>query len=96
LIGFKCGSVFIDIAFKDWLRGLLGEDNYLRLDPTQPRGKITSFDREGEQMRELMKNFNILKRKFKKGHPDMKMTLPAPLENLNMRNKVDEGQITIT
>jgi hypothetical protein len=96
LIGFKCGSVFIDLAFKDWLRDLLGEDNYLKLDPTQARGKITSFDREGEQMRKLMGMFNILKRNFKKGYGDKHMTLPEPLNNLNMHNKVDLGQITIT
>ena len=47
-------------------------------------------------MRELMKDFNILKRKFKKGHPDMKMTLPKPLENLDLPNRVEEGEITIT
>ena len=47
-------------------------------------------------MRELMKSFNILKKKFKKGHSDMPMTLPKPLHNLNMHNKVDGGQIMIT
>ncbi|KAH0556728.1 hypothetical protein GP486_005483 [Trichoglossum hirsutum] len=98
-IGYKCGSVFIDIAFKSWLREFVGEDNYLKLDPAQARDKITSFDREGERMRELMAAFNILKRKFEKGHQDMKMdflTLPEPLHNLNLHNKVEGGQIIIT
>jgi hypothetical protein len=68
----------------------------LRLGPAQAHGKITSFDREGEEMHQLMKDFNILKRKFRKGHRDMKMTLPKPLENLDLHNRVEGGEITIT
>ena len=72
----------------------------MKLDPAQARGKIMSFDREGEQMRELMKYFDIHKRRFgkepKEGYPVMKMTLPKPLENLNLPNRVEGGEIKIT
>ncbi|KAH0538333.1 hypothetical protein FGG08_005068 [Glutinoglossum americanum] len=94
--GSKCGSMFIDLAFKKWLRDLLGEKNYQQLDQTQLVHKISSHDTEGQQMRELMKEFNKLKRKFKKDHRDMKIDLPEPLHNLDMDNRVIGGEITIT
>lgn len=47
-------------------------------------------------MRELMSEFNKLKRKFSKDHRDMRMDLPAPLDNLNMDTSVVGGEITIT
>ena len=32
--GSRCGSIFIDQAFKQWLRELLTDDFYLQLDPS--------------------------------------------------------------
>jgi hypothetical protein len=96
LIGLKCGSIFIDLAFKEWLKDLLGEENYQKLDQTRLAHKISSHNSEGRPMRELMKKFNRLKRMFNKEHRDMRMDLPEPLHNLNMGNRVVGGEITIT
>ena len=95
LIGNKCGSIFIDLAFKKWLRDLLGEKTYQKLDQAQLVHKISSHVTEGRQMRILMSDFNKLKTKFERNHRDMRMDLPEPLHNLNMDN-VEGGQITIT
>lgn len=95
LIGSKCGSIFIDLAFKTWLKDLLG-NKYQELDETELVHKIKSHYREGPQMREVMDNFNTFKLRFHKDHRDMRMDLPAPLDNLNMDNRVEGGQITIT
>jgi len=47
-------------------------------------------------MRQLMKEFNKHKRRFRNDHRDMKMDLPPPLHNLNMGSRVVGGEITIT
>ncbi|KAI9776338.1 MAG: hypothetical protein M1839_000418 [Geoglossum umbratile] len=94
--GHRCGSIFIDLAFKKWLRDLLGEKNYQKLDQAQLAHKISSHHTEGKQMRQLMKGFNTLKFKFRKDQRDMKMDLPDPLHNLDMDNRVVGGEITIT
>jgi len=47
-------------------------------------------------MRELMQGFDKYKRKFNRGHHDIKMDLPHPLDNLNKDNMVVGGEITIT
>jgi hypothetical protein len=95
-IGSICGSVFVNLAFKKWLRQLLGADIYKELDQTQLASKIHSRDAEGERMRALMKRFDIQKLKFRKGQRDIKIDLPEPFENLDIENKVIGGQITIT
>lgn len=105
--GKKCGSIFINLAFKRWLQWHLGEDIYQELDQTteaagqQDRGlqatKISSHDSEGEHMRELMKRFEVLKRQFKHD-PDREpilLLLPAPFEDLDVDGKVWGGQVTI-
>lgn len=96
LIGNKCGSIFINLAFKKWLRDLLGKDIYQILDQAQLVTKIRSHDAEGERMRVLMKRFDVHKRKFAKGHRDIKIDLPEPFEDLDKDNIVVGGQITIT
>jgi hypothetical protein len=96
MIGFKCGSIFINLAFKKWLKCLLGEETYQILDQAQVVSNISSHDAEGERMRVLMKNFDVHKRKFAKGHRSIKIDLPEPFENLNKENIVVGGQITIT
>ncbi|KAN0071932.1 hypothetical protein V8E54_009661 [Elaphomyces granulatus] len=94
--GSKCGSIFVDLAFKKWLRDILGDKYYQRLDPSQLDSKIGSHHVEGQRMRELMQGFDKHKRKFNRDHRDIKMDLPYPLHNLNKDNKVVGGEITIT
>ena len=84
------------MAFKRWLKDLLGEENYRELDQGQLAHKISSHDTEGGRMRKLMKEFNIRKRRFKKDQRDIKIDLPEPLHNLNMGSKVVGGEITIS
>jgi hypothetical protein len=69
---------------------------YQELDQAQLVTKISSHDAEGERMRTLMRRFDVHKRKFMKGHRDIKIDLPAPFEDLDMDNRVVGGQITIT
>jgi len=95
--GAKCGAVFINIAFKQWLRDLIGLENYKKLDQVQLSYKISSYDTEGERMRILMKDFDDKKKLFSKGSRDIRITLPAPLDRLDIPDKgVDKGQITIS
>jgi hypothetical protein len=94
--GSKCGSIFVDLAFKKWLRGVLGDNYYQRLDPSELDPKIGSHHVEGQRMRELMQGFDKYKKKFNRDHRDIKMDLPYPLHNLNKDNKVVGGEITIT
>jgi len=84
------------LAFKKWLRNLIGEANYQLLDQAEISHKISSHDSEGERMRELMKRFNVKKLAFRRNHRDMKLDLPEPYENLNLDTRVVGGQITIT
>ncbi|OXV10191.1 hypothetical protein Egran_02048, partial [Elaphomyces granulatus] len=92
----KCGSIFVDLAFKKWLRDVLGDKHYRRLDPSQLDPKIGYHHVEGQRMRELMQGFDKHKRKFNRDYRDIKMDLPYPLHNLNRDNKVVGGEITIT
>jgi hypothetical protein len=96
ILGSKCGSISVDLAFKKWLREVLGERDYQKLDPSQLNSKIGSHSVEGRQMRELMHGFDKQKRKFNRSHRDIKMDLPSPLHNLNKDNMVVDGEITIT
>lgn len=93
----KCGSVFINIKFKEWLRDLLGDKNYQRLGPNIGLNKITSHTTEGKAMRELMKEFDTCKRRFRKDYnQDIHLDLSAPFDNLTIPGKVDGGEIAIT
>lgn len=94
--GKKCGAIFINIAFKTWLRELIGTANYQMLDQAQVSHKIGSYDAEGERMRILMKDFDNKKKLFTKGSRDIRITLPEPLDGLDIPGKVEQGQITIT
>jgi len=94
--GLKCGSIFIDLAFKEWLKALLGEETYRRLDPKQLAHKLSSHNSEGRPMRQLMKTFNEKKRMFHRTQRDIRMDLPEPLHDLDMGDRVVGGEITIT
>ncbi|KAH7115268.1 hypothetical protein B0J11DRAFT_471111 [Dendryphion nanum] len=94
--GAKCGSIFINMAFKNWLRLLIGEENYRQLDPYMETNKISSHSTEGRAMRELMKDFDARKHLFHANYTkDINIDLPAPLNNLNIPGRVDRGEITI-
>jgi len=95
VVGSKCGSIFVNLAFKRWLLRLLGKDMYWELGQAQPVTEISSHDVEGERMRVLMKTFDVHKRKFSKGHRNVKIDLPEPFEDFNMDDRVVGGQITI-
>ncbi|OQV06071.1 hypothetical protein CLAIMM_10703 [Cladophialophora immunda] len=94
--GDKCGAIYIDIAFKEWLRQLLGNKYYEKLDQNQDLQRITSHTCESKAMRQLMKSFDVLKKQFHKNHRDMALDLPPPLHNLTLDNRVDCGEIKIT
>ncbi|KAF2473069.1 actin-like ATPase domain-containing protein [Lindgomyces ingoldianus] len=95
--GRKCGSIFINLEFKKWLRELIGDKHYQKLDPHMEMSKITSHAVEGRALRELMKNFNAQKEVFTKNYGrSISMDLPAPLENLDIPGKVNHGEITIS
>lgn len=90
--------MFINLAFKQWLRELIGPVHYQELDESPIVQKITAHDTEGPHMREVMADFDAWKRKFKKGHRDIKMEFSegSPLANLDIPGKVFGGEFTIT
>jgi hypothetical protein len=75
---------------------LLGEKHYGKLDGNLNLDRISSHATEGKAMRKLMKSFDDLKKGFRKGHRDMPLDLPHPLENLTLKPGVNEGEIRIT
>lgn len=94
--GAKCGSVYIDGAFKAWLKKIIGNQNYQQLDPRNASQKISSHATEGKEMRILMKEFEKYKRKFNKDHREIKMDLPEPLDDITVGKKVLGGEVSIT
>ena len=94
--GRRVGSIFIDRRFKQWLRVLIGDANFLQLDTNAQLNKIGSHSTEGRSMRQLMNSFETLKKSFARNTPDMHMELPYPLDNLTIPRRVDSGEITIT
>ena len=93
--GYKCGAIFINVAFKQWLRDLIGEEKYQQLDQVKISYKISSHDAEGERMRILMKRFEVRKKRFVKDGRDVRIELPEPFHNLNIPDRVDKGLILI-
>ncbi|KAF2115771.1 hypothetical protein BDV96DRAFT_574453 [Lophiotrema nucula] len=94
--GHRCGSIFINIEFKRWLRRLIGDKYYSQLDPQLAANKISSHSTEGRAMRELMAAFDEHKVGFEGNNGQIfQMDLPNPLHNLNIPGIVDLGQITL-
>jgi hypothetical protein len=58
-------------------------------------GRISSHAAEGQYMRELMKKFDSHKQKFSLSSRDTRITLPKPLKDLDIADKVNQGEITI-
>jgi hypothetical protein len=92
--GRKCGSIFIDQAFKQWLRLLLTDRYYLQLDPDADLNNVYGVERQ--EIREIMSEFDTIKKSFEQESGDMFLDLPKPLNNLTLEGRVDGGQITIT
>lgn len=87
--------MLIDLAFKKWLQDLIGDKNYQLLEPVQ-RSLENPRNTEGENMRALMRNFEIHKKRFSSDSRDMHIDLPQPLENLSLANRVDVGEFTVS
>lgn len=68
---------------------------YRELDGTQLLYKISSHHTEGPEMRAVMKEFNNCKRRLHEGD-DFGIELPKPLNNLDMGNRVIQGELAIT
>jgi len=84
------------LAFKRWLRGLIGPDHYQALDPNTVKGEITSHSVEGEAMRQLMESFDARKERFKgPSSGDIKLRLPEPKDDLTIPGKILEGRLII-
>ncbi|KAF3050005.1 hypothetical protein E8E11_009658 [Didymella keratinophila] len=94
--GAKCGSIFINRAFKRWLRSQLGDEHYTKLDPNMEIDHDSSHSSETPAMRDLMQRFDERKQAFTRESRDQYLDLPFPLENLNVPGVINEGQITIT
>lgn len=95
----KCGSVYIDHNFKSWLRQIIGEEYYHRLDPLCSTRKTKAQTTEGPWMRDLMKQFDRWKKKFAGDEDsDMEMTvdLPQVLNDMeDIEGYVSDGQLII-
>lgn len=94
--GQKCGSIFINQKFKVWLRKLLGDDEYRKLDPNLDIERNATHASETPAMRALMKIFDDIKKTFQPISRDFwKITLPHPLQNLSIPGRVDQGLIRV-
>ena len=89
------GSTYINLEFKRWLRRLLGDDHYRKLDPNPKFRNLGSHTVESEAMRKLMDTFNTHKEHFGPDSDDILMDLPFPLRDLHMPPTVNHGQIKI-
>jgi hypothetical protein len=75
---------------------VLGDRHYAELDPKSDGQKISSNATEGGATRELMRAFELHKKAFHQDSATMHIDLPAPLQRLNIPNRVEEGDLTIT
>ncbi|KAK5116990.1 hypothetical protein LTR62_006711 [Meristemomyces frigidus] len=89
--GKKCGSAYIDNAFKEWLREEIGSEHYGMLDnDNQLQRRISPHTSETGPMRELIKHFILKKKAFSSAdREDIKIDLPAPLNTLAVEGRVN-------
>jgi hypothetical protein len=94
----KCGSALIDVNFKRWLNGILGNKFFHALDQRNSGQQISAHTMEGRYMREIMRQFDAEKKAFsnKTASETIKLDLKGPLEKLNLPGRVKEGELTIT
>jgi hypothetical protein len=93
--GIKCGSNYIDLEFRRWLKEMIGEQNYMEIDPNTHLNTMYLHGMEGKAMRDLMKQFTRYKRKFNRKSKDMRLNLPTALSSLTTLGVLN-GEITIT
>jgi hypothetical protein len=96
--GDKCGAIYVDLAFKEWLKNLLGVQSYRLIHPHVDHEKVGSHSVEGKLMRALMNRFDSFKKQFCRDHGDVRLDLPEPLHTLSLKNsfgEVENGQVTI-
>ena len=93
--GDKCGSIFINMEFKKWLRKLLSREQYEKLDPNLDIEKFATHASETPSMRALMKEFDQKKRQFGLDGQGCQLELPEPLENISIPGRVNQGLLTI-
>jgi len=67
------------------------------LDPQASSVGVSSSS-EGKNMRHVIKQFDVYKKKFSSTTPEgsMKIDLPGDLQDITIPGKVDEGQLTIS
>jgi len=95
-LGRKCGSVFIDGRFKEWLRDqVLGPDDYEKLEPNTKK-RIKPHSTTGRKMRDVMKVFIEHKCGFK-GSEEHLFTIELPRTEFGDLNNdwVEEGLLTL-
>ncbi|PVH78397.1 hypothetical protein DL98DRAFT_590324 [Cadophora sp. DSE1049] len=92
----RCGSAYINLNFKRWLRRVIGEENYRALDPNSSSQQISAHAMEGKEMRQVMKRFEGLKKAFPRDNRPLKLDLPGPLSELNIPRRVSQGELTIS
>jgi hypothetical protein len=95
-LGGKCGSAFIDTAFKNWLRDLIGVENYGKLDRLNARSRINAHTLEDGPIRRLVESFVIKKHAFSSSTQSVRIDLPEPLNALDLGDRVRQGELTIS
>jgi len=77
----------------------IGRDNYRELDPELNVDKNAAYSCESTSMRALMAKFDAIKVSFPPPPPSsgrvFRLDLPPPLDNLNIPDVVNYGEITI-
>jgi hypothetical protein len=67
----------------------------MKLDPNLDVEKFATHASETPSMRILMKEFDQKKRSFGVEGGECKLELPAPIENIDIKGRVNQGLLTI-
>jgi hypothetical protein len=97
--GAKCGATFVDRAFRDWLKGKLGDADFQILVGGSYESDIGSHTIVEPLMRNIMEDFEVIRKNFKgTGIPrEVYIALPRPLDQLHDPDRsIIEGEIRIT
>jgi hypothetical protein len=72
-------------------------NRWRELDPKSVRSNINTQTTEGEKMRKVMSDFDGFKKAFTgKEHRNINFYLPRPLNEVNVRNVIKQGNVTIS
>jgi hypothetical protein len=67
------------------------------LDPKSVKGRINAQTTEGEKMRKVMSDFDGYKKAFTgTDQRNINFYLPQPLNEINVRNVIRQGNVTIS